>query len=153
MRARLRKRLVEPLLAQLQQGATPERLAWSLSLGAVVGTVPLLGTTTLLCGLLGVAFRLNHVGLQVANYAVYPLQLLCFLPLLGVGGRLFDAPVPASLDALQAALQAGLWPAVKQFSEATLGALAVWALLAIPAAFFLRLALAKLLRRLPLPKA
>ena len=153
MRVWLREKLVTPLLAQVQQGATPEGLAWSLSLGAVVGTVPLLGTTTLLCGLVGVAFKLNHVALQVANYVAYPVQLLCFLPLLGVGGRLLAAPVPTSIDALMAALQAGIWPAVRQFSLATAGALAVWTLLAIPAVFFLRLVFVKLLRKLKMPEA
>ena len=153
MRAFLRHRVHRPLVGQLQQGATPEKLAWSLSLGAVLGTIPMLGVTTLLCGAAGFGLRLNHVALQVANYLVYPLQLLLLLPLLGAGGRLFSAPVPASLNALQASLQAGAWQTVRQFAAASGGAVVVWAILALPVAFVLRLTLAPLLRKLPLPGA
>lgn len=149
----MRRRLLDPLHGQLRQGATPARLAWSLSVGAALGTFPALGSSTLLCAGAGLLFRLNHVALQVANYLVYPLQLVLLLPLLGAGGRLLGAPVPASLDELKAAVAAGALAAVRRFALATLGAAVVWALLAVPVAVGLALALRPLLARLLPPAA
>lgn len=76
----------------LRAGATPERLAWSLAIGVVVGVNPLLGSTTLLAlGLAGV-FRLNVVASQIATHLAYPLQLLLFAVFIKLGSLLFDTP-------------------------------------------------------------
>src|SRR3981081_2804173 len=40
------RRLVRPLLDLLRQGATPEKLALSVALGAMLGVFPMLGATT-----------------------------------------------------------------------------------------------------------
>lgn len=78
-------------------GATPERLAWSIALGLVVGFNPLFGSTTLLCLALAALFRLNLAASQLANHVMYPVQLVLILPFLGWGARAFHtAPVPLS---------------------------------------------------------
>lgn len=82
-----RQRLLPPVLAQLKQGTAPEKLALAIAVGVSVGSIPLLGAATPLCLLLGVLLRLNHPVVQAANYAVYPLQVGLFLPLLYMGGR------------------------------------------------------------------
>ena len=43
---------------------------------------------------MGIAFRLNHVALQVANYAVYPLQLALLIPFYRVAAAQFGYEVP-----------------------------------------------------------
>jgi hypothetical protein len=68
-------KVVQPLLQQLRQGASPAKLAWSVSLGTMCGLFPILGTTTLLSGAFGMIFRLNHVAMQTANYLAYAPQL------------------------------------------------------------------------------
>ena len=45
-----KRRVVTPLIAQLKQGVTPEKLALTVALGLVLGIFPILGATTLLCG-------------------------------------------------------------------------------------------------------
>jgi uncharacterized protein (DUF2062 family) len=42
----LRRRLIDPLLALLTQGITPQKLALSIAIGAIVGIFPVLGSTT-----------------------------------------------------------------------------------------------------------
>ena len=44
-----RRHVWRPVLDQLRQGITPERIAWSVALGLVVGIVPVLGIATGLC--------------------------------------------------------------------------------------------------------
>lgn len=99
----MRRRLVTPLLLLLKQGLTPESLALSLALGATLGLFPLLGTTMALCGVAGVVLRLHHPALQLANFAVYPLQLSLVFAFVRLGERLVGAaPLPFSVEGLLA---------------------------------------------------
>jgi len=84
----LRERIVGMLRDQLRCGATPKRLALSLSLGLLIGVMPLLWGASLIC--LGVSrlFRLNLVALQLANCLAYPLYLACYLPFIALGNAL-----------------------------------------------------------------
>jgi uncharacterized protein (DUF2062 family) len=80
-------------LRELVRGAhTPERIAFSLALGATLGLFPIFGTTTLLCLAVGVAFRLNHPALQLANQLMYPVQLPLLLVFVHVGAVVLRAP-------------------------------------------------------------
>jgi uncharacterized protein (DUF2062 family) len=83
---------MERLRQLLAGGHTPERIAFSLAAGMTLGVFPILGTTTLLCVALGVAFRLNHAGLQLGNQLMYPFQLPLILVFVHVGAFLLGAP-------------------------------------------------------------
>lgn len=101
MRAFLRRRLLDPVMLLLKQGLTPEKLAWSLALGATLGLFPVMGATTFLCLGVGLALRLSHPALQLANYAVYPLQVALILTFVRLGERFVGAPpVPFSVGRL-----------------------------------------------------
>ena len=147
-----RRRLVLPLLGQLRQGVTPEKLAWSLALGLGLGCFPALGVTTGLCFLAGVIFRLNQPALQLVNYLAYPLQLLLLIPFMQAGQRLFGLPpLPLTLPQLQAELASlGASAVIGRYAVASLRGVAVWALLAPPLMFALRLALRPMIARLPI---
>jgi uncharacterized protein (DUF2062 family) len=150
----LLQRLVEPLRAQLTQGVSPARLALALALGLVIGTVPLLGVTTLLCGLAAASLRLNQPAIQVANYVAYPLQIGLLIPFFEAGARLFgQPPVGLTVAGLQAELAADLVGTVVRYLGVTARSLAAWGLVAPLAAVALYLALRPLLARLPLPAA
>ena len=101
MRGFLRRRVADPLLLLLKQGLTPETLALSLALGASLGLFPVLGATTALCVAAGLALRLSHPALQVANYVVYPLQVPLILVFVRIGERIVGAaPMPFSVERL-----------------------------------------------------
>ncbi len=148
-RGLLRRRLVEPLLGQLKQGVTPAKLAWSLALGLGLGCCPVLGSTTLLCFLAALAFKLNQPAIQLVNYLAYPLQLGLLIPFLQAGQRLFgEPPLPLTLERLQGELQAGALPVIVRYAGATARGVVVWALVVPLAVVALRFALAPLLGRL-----
>jgi uncharacterized protein (DUF2062 family) len=148
----LRHRVLLPLQAQLTQGVTPSQLALALSLGAVVGVMPMLGITTVICALLAVALRLNQPAIQLANYAAYPLQLLLFIPAFQAGARLFGRPaITFSVGQLQAELGADLLGTIGHYFLDNLRALAAWGLLAPVMGGLLYLAFRAALSRLPLP--
>ena len=80
------------MLAQLRQGITPQKIALTVALGAAIGVFPILGSTTLLCALVGLRLRLNQPVIQLVNYVMYPLQLALLLPFYRAGETLFRQP-------------------------------------------------------------
>ena len=97
----IRRRVVGPVLQLLRIGATPERLAWSIAVGVVIGVNPLLGSTTVLALAVTPLFRLNVVASQFGNHLVYPLELLLFPVFIRVGSLLFRTErMPLELPAI-----------------------------------------------------
>ena len=144
-----RRRLWEPIRAQMWQGLSPAGLAWSLCLAAACSLCPVIGVTTLLCGGVGLAFRLNHPVMQTVNYAAYPLQIALLLPFWRLGERIFGAPrMDLDLGRILAAIKSD-FPAAFRFygMEVWHGAVA-WLVVAVPLACTAALALTPLLRRL-----
>lgn len=123
----LRRRLVEPLLALLKQGTSPERLSLSIAFGVTLGVFPILGSTTLLCFAAGVVFRLNHPALQLINYVVYPLQIPLILVFVRLGENLLGAsPMTFSPLALADEFRAGPAEFLKEFGLTGLRAVFAW---------------------------
>ena len=137
------------LLAFLTAGLTPERLAFCIALGIVLGTVPALGTTTLLCTLAAFLFRLNLPAIQLANFVAYPLQLALLLPLIRAGEWLFGAkPLDLSLGLIQRMMEADFQATAIHLWMATMRALLVWVLLAPLAMGLVYLLMVPILRKL-----
>lgn len=88
----LQKRLVRPILQLLTQGITPEKIALSLAFGIMLGVFPVMGTTSLLCLIAALLFRLNIAAVQLVNVLVYPLWFALLIPFIRVGERLFGVP-------------------------------------------------------------
>lgn len=84
-----RCKVLRPLLRQLRGGVSPNRLAWSLALGVVIGINPSVGVTTFLVILLAWTFGLNQIASQVGVHAMTPIHLLLFVPFIELGVHLF----------------------------------------------------------------
>ena len=148
MRAFLHRRLWAPLSGLLRQGVTPDKLAWSLSLGVVLGLVPVLGVSTAACALAAVALRLNLPAIQLVNYLLTPLQLLLIIPQLRFGEWLVQAPpFPITLESGLALLANGVFDTVRVLGTAIAHATLAWVVLAPPAALILQRTFAAVLRR------
>jgi uncharacterized protein (DUF2062 family) len=83
-----RRKVKEPLLAELKQGITAKQLALACAVSLAISVNPFIGTTTLLCLLAGKIFRLNHVVMQIINYFSYPLQIALIIPWIRLGEKL-----------------------------------------------------------------
>lgn len=125
-----RRRVVAPIIAQLRQGTTPRLIALTLAAGAVFGLFPIFGMTTLLCGVVGVAFRLNQPLIQSVNYLLSPLHVLMLLPFYRAGEALFGQPhVPiASITALTERFWAGPLQFWIDYGMVALYGITVWLL-------------------------
>ncbi len=128
----LQKRVVQPILALLTQGITPEKIAMSVVFGVALGIFPVLGSTTLLCALTAAVFGLNLPAIQIVNYFVYPLQLLLIVPFMRLGARIFSgAKVGWSLTQMLEMFRADHWHALKVLWVVAVQAVGAW-LLAVP---------------------
>jgi len=149
MRQWLYRRIVAPLIDLLRQGVTPEKIALSIALGVVLGVFPVLGSTTLLCAAAALILRLNLPAIQMVNYFVYPLQLILFIPFLQAGSRMVGArPITMSLGEIFSMMKSDLWGLTKLLWSASLGAMALWLILAPVAAAALYFTIAPTLRGL-----
>ena len=86
-----RRKVKDPLLAELKQGITAKDLALASAVSLAIAVNPFIGTTTLLCLLAGKIFRLNHVVMQTINYFSYPLQIALFIPWIRLGEKITGA--------------------------------------------------------------
>lgn len=130
------RRVVEPILAQLRQGITPQKVALTLALGGVLGIFPILGATTALCAVAGIWLRLNQPLIQLVNYLVYPLQLVLLLPFYRAGETLFGQPhVPIfSVGELMERFAAGPGQFLLDYGMVGVYGIVVWLLVAPPLA-------------------
>jgi uncharacterized protein (DUF2062 family) len=143
------RRLIAPVLALLTQGITPEKIALSLAMGLVLGVFPVLGSTTLLCALAAVVFRLNLPAVQLFNYLAYPLQLFFLVPFIRLGEKLYRAvPLRLSLAQMLAMAHADLPHAISVLWVAGLHAMSAWLLIGPPVMFLLYVLLRRALRHL-----
>ncbi len=123
----LRRRLLAPLLLLLKQGASPQRLAWSVALGVAMGLFPIFGTTTLLCAFFCALLRLNQPASQLANHLMYPLQIPMILVFVRLGERLAGAPpMPFSPARVAAEWQAGPAAFLERFGATALHGILGW---------------------------
>lgn len=79
-------------MAQVTQGITPTKIALTIAMGSAFGLFPILGTTTLLCLLVGVLLRLNQPIIQGVNGILTPLHLPVIYGFLKLGALLFGTP-------------------------------------------------------------
>ena len=89
--------LADPILKQLTQGVTPEKVALSLAVGSSLALFPILGTTTGLCILAGIVLGLNQPIIQGVN----ALCTFVYFPLIVAFVRLGDriaGTAPSSLN-------------------------------------------------------
>lgn len=136
----------------MKQGTSPDQVALTVALGLVLGIFPVLGTTTVLCGLVALRLRLNQPIIQLVNYVAYPAQLVALIPFYRGGESLFGRPhMPLSVPLLLERFKAGAWAFLGDFGRIALQGVAVWCLLApfvaVAIYYLTRPALRALIRR------
>jgi uncharacterized protein (DUF2062 family) len=129
----LSKRVADPFIQLVKQGASPAKLSLAVSLGIFIAVVPVFGASTLLCMAVIWAFRLNPVAILLVNQLAYPLQFLLYIPFIRAGEKLFHAdPLPLSVESVFALISTDVLAAIELLWRATMYALVAWVALAVP---------------------
>ena len=145
----IRRVLIQPFIELLRQGISPKKLALTIALGFTLGVTPVIGSTTLLCTLAAVKFRLNLPAIHLVNGVAWPLQLILLIPFLRAGAWMFgDSSFAITLAQVAALIRSGVWHAISTLWIATMHALAVWLLVASLGTGLLYIVLVPLLEKL-----
>lgn len=91
------RKILQPLLGFLREGITPHKLSLSVVMGIAFGLIPVFGLTTMFCLLAAFIFKLNKPAVLLINFAIYPLQLILYVPFIHTGELIFGY-VPIDLD-------------------------------------------------------
>ncbi|MCK4701035.1 MAG: DUF2062 domain-containing protein [Bacteroidales bacterium] len=129
----IRQKIRDPLIWLLKQGISPHKLALSVTFGILIGIIPVLGITTVLCAFVACFLRLNMVAIQLANWLVYPLQFLFYIPFLKTGEWIFENPeIPISVTSLVQMIRDDWLLSLQKFALAHLAGAGAWLLISIP---------------------
>lgn len=140
---------VQPIIRQLTQGISPEKLGWTIAVGIVLGIFPIMGTTTLICFLAALLFKLNQPVIQVACHAVYALHLGLILVFIRTGQWIFGAePISLSIRQLIKKFMDDPWQFMRDFGVAALQGIAAWAIIAPLLIILIKVISAPILERL-----
>ena len=123
-----------PIISLLKQGLTPQILALSMTSGIIIGIIPLLGTTTAICTMVAIVFRMNLLVTQIGNWLVYPIQILLVVPFIILGEYLFGSPSTLDPSHIVTLLRTDLFTTLRLFSKMILHATIAWMICA-PFAF------------------
>ena len=116
---------------QLRQGVTPEQVALTIALGLVIGVFPILGATTILCGIAAAVLGLNQPIIQLVNYVAYPAQLVALIPFYRAGESLFRQPhLPLSIPMLMDRFRDDAGKFFSDFGIVAVEGIVVWCLIA-----------------------
>ena len=134
-----RRWFVLPIMAQLTQGISVERISWTISLAFVLGVFPIMGTTTLVCLIVGWVLRLNQALLHLFKAAVYPLHLALILVFIRLGERLFgSALITFSIPELIGKFKTSPLQFARDFGVAAGQGVCAWLLIAPFAALLIK---------------
>jgi uncharacterized protein (DUF2062 family) len=146
-----RRRLLAPVVSQLTRGVSSEKIAWTIALGVVLGIFPILGSTTVICLLVGWLFRLNQPVLLVFKTLVYPLHLALILVFIRLGERLYGVPlIRFSIPQLIAKFEADPMQFARDFGMAAWHGVSAWLLIAPVLAIVIKMGTLPALRALAL---
>jgi len=138
-----------PVVAQLTGGVSLDKTAWTIAMGMVLGIFPVMGTTTLVCLLIGWLCKLNQPVLHVFRAIVYPLHLLLILVFIRLGERLHGAPlISFSIPQLIRKFEESPLQFTSDFGMAAWHGVSAWLLVAPVAAVIIKMAAMPVLRRL-----
>ena len=151
----LRRKVRDPLVAELRQGATPEAVSAAVCVSFAIAIVPVIGITTLGCVIVGRLFRLNHVVMQVVNHSSYPLQILLIVPFVRLGETITGSGhIPLTPTAIIAEFNRSFPDFVAKFWMAYVHGVIGWVVTALPACWALHFVLRATFRKvLPQPSA
>lgn len=124
----------------LRQGTSPRQLAWSLTLGLVIGVFPIIGTCNIIMTFVALRYKLNLALMIAVSYLVYPIQIALFIPFVRLGEGLFGVTHSGlTWEIVKASLQQNIWETLRGFSGTLLYASVGWLILSIPVGVMLYL--------------
>jgi hypothetical protein len=126
-----RRWVVDPVVGQLKQGISPDKLGWTIGAGLTLGVFPILGTRAWLCLLAGWWFKLNQPVLHTFKSLAYPLHVAMIIPFIHLGQWMYGKEeLRLSFEFLRTQFTADPWGFWQEFGWIILRAASAWLLVA-----------------------
>lgn len=130
----LTNKVLIPFRLVPKEGLTPEKLAFSVTLGIISGIFPVLGMTTLLSIILTMLFRQNLLVVQSVQWILALAQILLIIPFMQFGAFLLNQNgIHINMQQINHAFQSGFFPGIKTVGLFHLYGILTWFILVIPA--------------------
>jgi uncharacterized protein (DUF2062 family) len=140
---------LEPIKKLLLQGTSPKMLAIGIAGAVVIGLFPVIGSTTLLCTIFALSFRLNLPLIQLVNYSIFPLQLMLIIPLMKLGEIIFGfEKLKYGITEIIAMINNDTLHAIAVLWNVTMQAIGAWLLFAPLFAFLVYLVMHPILKKI-----
>jgi len=130
----IKSKFLIPFRLVPKDGLTPEKLAFSVTLGIVTGIFPVIGMTTLLSLLFTMLFRQNLIIVQSVQWIVALIQIMLIIPFMQFGAYMLNHnALHISMAQINHAFQPGVISGIKAVGIFHLYGILTWLLLVIPA--------------------
>jgi len=117
-----------------KEGLSPEKIAFSVTIGIISGIFPVLGMTTVLSLLLTMLFRQNLLIVQSVQWIMALAQIFLIIPFMQFGAFLLNPNVVhISMQQINHAFQPGMLTGIKTVGIFHLYGIFSWMILVIPA--------------------
>ncbi len=147
--SRFKRWIVHPILKQLKQGTSPEKLSWSISLGTTLGIFPIMGSTSLVCLAVAHLLKLNQPVVHLFKTLTYPFHLAMILVFIHLGQKLNGVPpLPFSITEMLSQFKDSPTQFARDFGMAALYAVEAWAISAVILIPLIRYASLPILKKL-----
>lgn len=134
-----RRWFINPILNQLTQGVSADKLSWTIALGCAFGIFPVMGTTSVVCLIPAAIFKLNQPVIHAVRLALWPIHLALILPFIKIGQWFFGSE---QITGSVPTLLKEFFSSPSQFAEnywlAALQGIAAWSVAIIPLVFIVR---------------
>lgn len=122
------KKLIYEIKIAIVDGITPKKIALTVGIGMVFGTVPFC-ISTILCTLSALILRLNQPIMQLLNFILFPLQVGLFIPYLKLGEFLFgEKTIPLNYFEIKEIFKLSIKLFILKLGKAIIFALIGWAI-------------------------
>lgn len=129
------KKLIYEIKRAIIDGLAPKKIALTVGIGMVFGTIPFC-ISTILCTLFAIILKLNQPIMQLINFILFPLQIILFIPYLKLGEFLFgEKTIPLSYFEIEEIFKLSFKLFILKLGKAIIFALIGWAIFS-PILFF-----------------
>lgn len=147
--SRFQRWIVQPIVKQLKQGTSPEKLSWSVSAGTTLGIFPIMGSTSFVCLAVAHILKLNQPVVHLFKTLTYPIHLPMILVYIHLGEKLNGAPqTPFSITEMLSQFKDSPAQFARDFGMAALYGIEAWAISAIFLIPLIRFASLPILKKL-----
>jgi hypothetical protein len=131
----IRNKFLIPFRLVPAEGLSPEKLAFSVTIGIICGIFPVLGTTTILSLLLTGLFRQNLLVVQSVQWTMALFQIILIIPFMQFGSFLLDQQqLQINIEQVKLAFHPGMIAGIKTIGIFHLYGILTWSLLLFPLA-------------------